>query len=222
VAEIVAHLGLDDITIAAALLHDAVEDTEVSLTDVERDFGHDVAYIVDGVTKLDRLSFDTKEQQQAATMRKMMVAIAQDLRVLIIKLADRLHNMRTIAVLPGAKQERIARETLDIYAPLAHRLGMQEMKQQLEDLSFAALHPKRYAEIDQMVSARAPERDEYLQRVLDDVQVRLAELGIDAEVTGRPKHLWSIYEKMVVKGRSFDEIYDLIGIRVIVDTVKDC
>jgi GTP pyrophosphokinase len=222
VAEIVARLGLDDITIAAALLHDAVEDTEVSLADVERDFGKDVARIVDGVTKLDRVKFDTKEQQQAATMRKMMVAIAQDLRVLIIKLADRLHNMRTIAVLPEAKQERIARETLDIYAPLAHRLGMQEMKQQLEDLSFASLHPKRYAEIDQMVSTRAPERDELLQSVLDDVQARLAELGIVAEVTGRPKHLWSIYEKMVVKGRSFDEIYDLIGIRVVVDTVKDC
>ncbi|HEX7095015.1 MAG TPA: bifunctional (p)ppGpp synthetase/guanosine-3',5'-bis(diphosphate) 3'-pyrophosphohydrolase [Acidimicrobiales bacterium] len=222
VAEIVARLGLDDITIAAALLHDAVEDTDISLADVERDFGKDVAYIVDGVTKLDRVSFDTKEQQQAATMRKMMVAIAQDLRVLIIKLADRLHNMRTIAVLPEAKQERIARETFDIYAPLAHRLGMQDIKQQLEDLSFASLHPKRYAEIDQMVSARAPERDEYLQQVLSDVRARLAELGIAAEVTGRPKHLWSIYEKMVVKGKSFDEIYDLIGIRVIVDTVKDC
>jgi GTP pyrophosphokinase len=222
VAQIVAGFGLDDITIAAALLHDSVEDTEISLADVERDFGKDVASIVDGVTKLDRVSFDTKEQQQAATMRKMMVAIAQDLRVLIIKLADRLHNMRTIAVLPEAKQERIARETLDIYAPLAHRLGMQEMKQQLEDLSFASLHPKRYAEIDQMVSVRAPEREEYLMHVLGDVEARLVELGISAEVSGRPKHLWSIYEKMVVKGRSFDEIYDLIGIRVVVDTVKDC
>ena len=222
VAEIVARLGLDDVSVAAALLHDAVEDTDISLADVEAEFGKDVAYLVDGCTKLDRVQFDTKEQQQAATMRKMLVAIAQDLRVLIIKLADRLHNMRTLAVLPMEKQERIARETLDIYAPLAHRLGMQDVKQQLEDLAFASLHPKRFAEIDQMVSVRAPEREQYLANVLSDVHERLTELGIVAEVTGRPKHLWSIYEKMVVKGRSFDEIYDLVAIRVVVDTVKDC
>ncbi len=222
VAEIVARLGLDDTTICAALLHDAVEDTEITLEEIERDFGSDVSRIVDGVTKLQRVNFDSKEQQQAATIRKMMVAIASDLRVLIIKLADRLHNMRTIAVMPEAKQERIARETLDIYAPLAHRLGMQDLKQQLEDLSFASLHPKRYAEIDQMVSVRTPEREQYLAMVVTEVEARLTELGIRAEVPGRPKHLWSIYEKMVVKGRSFDEIFDLIGIRVIVDTVKDC
>jgi GTP pyrophosphokinase len=222
VAEIVAKFGLDDTTICAALLHDAVEDTAVTLDEIERDFGSDVAQIVDGVTKLQRVHFDSQEQQQAATMRKMMVAIANDLRVLIIKLADRLHNMSTLAVLPEAKQERIARETLDIYAPLAHRLGMQDLKQQLEDLSFASLHPKRYAEIDQMVSARAPEREPYLSRVVSEVETRLAELSIKADIQGRPKHLWSIYEKMVVKGKSFDEIYDLIGIRVIVDTVKDC
>ena len=222
VAEIVARLGLDEATICAALLHDAVEDTTITLVDIERDFGAEVAHIVDGVTKLERVNFDTKEQQQAATLRKMMVAIANDLRVLIIKLADRLHNMMTLGVLPEPKQERIARETLDIYAPLAHRLGMQELKQQLEDLSFASLHPKRYAEIDQMVSARAPEREAYLERVMKEVTTRLAELSISADVQGRPKHLWSIYEKMVVKGKSFDEIYDLMGIRVVVDTVKDC
>jgi guanosine-3',5'-bis(diphosphate) 3'-pyrophosphohydrolase len=222
VAEIVARLGLDETTIAAAVLHDVVEDTDISLADIERDFGAEVAYLVDGCTKLDRLQFDTKEQQQSATIRKMIVAIAQDLRVIIIKLADRLHNMRTLAVLPVAKQERIARETLDIYSPLAHRLGMQEVKQQLEDLAFSALHPKRYGEIDQMVQSRAPERDEYLARVIDNVNEHLVQLSITAEVTGRPKHLWSIYEKMVVKGRSFDEIYDLIGIRIVVDTVKDC
>jgi GTP pyrophosphokinase len=222
VAEIVAKFGLDDTTICAALLHDAVEDTAVTLDELERDFGPDVAQIVDGVTKLQRVHFDSQEQQQAATMRKMLVAIANDLRVLIIKLADRLHNMSTLAVLPEAKQERIARETLDIYAPLAHRLGMQDLKQQLEDLSFASLHPKRYAEIDQMVSARAPEREPYLSRVVTEVESRLAELSIKADIQGRPKHLWSIYEKMVVKGKSFDEIYDLMGIRVIVDTVKDC
>ena len=217
-----ADLGLDDITIAAALLHDAVEDTGVTLGDLESEFGGDVAAIVDGVTKLDRLQFDSKEAQQAATMRKMLVAMAKDLRVLIIKLADRLHNMRTIAAMPARKQERTAQETLDIYAPLAHRLGMQEMKQQLEDLSFAALHPKRYAEIDHMVSTRTPERELYLTQVLEEVRDRLAELRIDAEVTGRPKHLWSIYEKMVAKGKEFDDIFDLVGIRVIVDTVKDC
>ncbi|MBW3643039.1 MAG: HD domain-containing protein, partial [Actinobacteria bacterium] len=158
VAMIVAELGLDDVTVAAALLHDAVEDTAVNLADVTSTFGPEVAVIVDGVTKLDRLRFDSREAQQAASMRKMLVAMAKDLRVLIIKLADRLHNMRTIAALPEAKQERIARETIDIYAPLAHRLGMASTKQQLEDLAFAALYPKRYAEIEQMVSIRSPER----------------------------------------------------------------
>ena len=222
VARIVADLGLDDVTVAAALLHDAVEDTGVSLADVEDDFGHAVATIVDGVTKLDRIKFDTKEAQQAASMRKMFVAMANDLRVLIIKLSDRLHNLRTIAAMPAWKQERTARETIDIYAPLAHRLGMQEVRQELEDLSFAALHPKRYAEIDHMVSMRSPERDLYLAQVLEQVRARLAELRINAEVTGRPKHLYSIYEKMVVKGREFDDIFDLVGIRVIVDSVKDC
>lgn len=222
VARIVAELGLDEVTIAAALLHDAVEDTGMELRDVERELGADVAAIVDGVTKLDRLKFDSKEAQQAATMRKMLVAMAKDLRVIIIKLSDRLHNMRTIAAMPSWKQARIAQETLDIYAPLAHRLGMQEVKQQLEDLSFAALHPKRYAEIDQMVSTRAPEREIYLTQVLERVQTRLAELKISAEVNGRPKHYWSVYEKMVVRSREFDDIFDLVGIRVIVDTVKDC
>ncbi|HEX9259071.1 MAG TPA: bifunctional (p)ppGpp synthetase/guanosine-3',5'-bis(diphosphate) 3'-pyrophosphohydrolase [Acidimicrobiales bacterium] len=222
VARIVADIGLDDVTVAAALLHDAVEDTDVSLADLEREFGADLAAIVDGVTKLDRIRFDSKEEQQAATMRKMLVAMAKDLRVLLIKLADRLHNMRTLAALPAEKQARIAQETLDIYAPLAHRLGMQELKQQLEDLAFAALHPKRYAEIDHMVSTRTPERDVYLAKVVAEVRRRLSELKIEAEVTGRPKHLWSIYEKMVTKGKEFGDIFDLVAIRVIVDSVKDC
>ena len=191
VARIVADLGLDDVTVAAALLHDAVEDTGITLEDLEAEFGSDVTAIVDGVTKLDRIKFDTKEAQQAASMRKMLVAMAKDLRVLIIKLSDRLHNMRTIAAMPAWKQERTARETLDIYAPLAHRLGMQEVRQELEDLSFAAMHPKRYAEIDHMVSTRSPERDLYLTQVLEQVRERLAELRINAEVTGRPKHLYS-------------------------------
>jgi len=222
VAKILADLGLDDVTLSAALLHDSVEDTGVTLEEVAGEFGDDVAAIVDGVTKLDRVSFDSKEAQQAATMRKMLVAMAKDIRVLLIKLADRLHNMRTIAALRPDKQTRIAQETLDVYAPLAHRLGIAEMKWQLEDLAFATLYPKRYAEIEQMVSTRSPERDVYLAQVLEEVRDRLAELRIRADVTGRPKHYWSIYEKMVVKGREFNDIFDLVGIRVLVDSVKDC
>jgi len=222
VAMILAALGLDDITIASALLHDAVEDTDVTLVDLSEAFGPDVAAIVDGVTKLDRIQFDSKEEQQAATMRKMLVAMAKDLRVLLIKLADRLHNLRTIASLPEEKQQRIAQETLDVYAPLAHRLGVQDVKWQLEDLAFAVLHPKRYAEIEQMVADRAPARAEYLQEVVAEVRQRLGDLHIEAEVSGRPKHYWSIYEKMVVRGKEFSEIHDLVGVRVIVESVKDC
>jgi GTP pyrophosphokinase len=222
VAKIVADIGLDDVSLASALLHDAVEDTEITLEEVERNFGKEVASIVDGVTKLERLQFDSKEAQQAATMRKMLVAMARDIRVLVIKLADRLHNMRTLAGMSVEKQQRIAHETLDIYAPLAHRLGMQEMKQQLEDLSFAAIYPKRFAELDHLVGTRTPEREVYLAKVVGDVQIKLSELGIKAEVTGRGKHLWSIYEKMVQKSREFDEIFDLVAVRIIVDSVKDC
>jgi GTP diphosphokinase / guanosine-3',5'-bis(diphosphate) 3'-diphosphatase len=222
VAGIVADLGLDAQTVAAALLHDAVEDTGVTTEVIERDFGAAVALIVDGVTKLDRLQFDSKEAQQAATVRKMLVAMANDWRVLIIKLADRLHNMRTLSVMPEWKQRRTAQETLDIYAPLAHRLGIQEVRWQLEDLAFATLHPKRYAEIEQMVASRAPSRDEFLARVLVSVRERLGASGVAAEVTGRPKHLWSIYEKMVVRGKEFDDLYDLTGIRVIVESERDC
>ena len=200
VGQVVADLGLDDVTIAAALLHDVVEDTGVTLSEIEDEFGEEVARIVDGVTKLDGLHFDSRQARQAATLRKMLVAMASDLRVLIIKLADRLHNMRTLGALETEKQHRIAHETLEIYAPLAHRLGMAEVKQQLEDLSFATLHPKRYAEIDAMVFQRGPERDLYLEQVIGEVEEKLAELGINAQVTGRPKHLWSIYEKMVLKG----------------------
>ena len=222
VAKIVADIGLDETTVAAALLHDAVEDTEITVADVEREFGAEVAAIVDGVTKLERIQFDSKEAQQAATMRKMLVAMAKDLRVLIIKLADRLHNMRTIAAMPLDKQQRIASETLDIYAPLAHRLGMQGLKQQLEDLAFASMYPKRYSELDHLVSTRSPERDVYLAKAMAEVRARLNELNIDADVTGRGKHLWSIYEKMIQKGKEFDEIFDIVAIRVVVDSVKDC
>ncbi|MEM9561157.1 MAG: bifunctional (p)ppGpp synthetase/guanosine-3',5'-bis(diphosphate) 3'-pyrophosphohydrolase [Actinomycetota bacterium] len=222
VARIVAGYGMDEVAIAAALLHDAVEDTRIELEDIRRAFGHEVATIVDGVTKLDRLRFDNKEAQQSATMRKMLISMSKDIRVLIVKLADRLHNLRTIAAMPDWKRERGALETLQVYAPLAHRLGMQELKQQLEDLSFAALHPKRYAEIEHMVTERAPERETYLTQVLEDVRARVDELGIEAEVIGREKHLYSIYEKMQLKDKAFDEINDLVGIRVIVDSVRDC
>ncbi|MGH3733645.1 MAG: RelA/SpoT family protein [Acidimicrobiales bacterium] len=222
VAAIAADLGLDEVTIAAALLHDAVEDTGVTISWLEEEFGPRVSAVVDGVTKLDRLEFDSKEAQQAATIRKMFIAMAQDWRVLLIKLADRLHNMRTISVMPMHRQRAIAQETLDVYAPLAHRLGVQQVKWQLEDLSFATLHPKRYAEIEQMVAARAPEREAYLSEVMDTLSKKLAEFGIAADIRGRPKHLWSIYEKMVVGGKEFDEIFDLVGLRLIVEEERDC
>ena len=222
VADITADLGLDEPTIAAALLHDAVEDTGVTTEWLANEFGPQVAAVVDGVTKLDRLEFDSKEAQQAATIRKMFIAMAQDWRVLLIKLADRLHNMRTISVMPMNRQRAIAQETLDVYAPLAHRLGVQQVKWQLEDLSFATLHPKRYAEIEQMVAARQPEREAYLKEVMETLGEKLESFSIKAEVKGRPKHFWSIYEKMVVGGKEFDEIFDLVGIRVIVEEERDC
>ena len=222
VAGIAADLGLDEPTIAAALLHDAVEDTGITTDWLAKEFGDQVSAIVDGVTKLDRLEFDSREAQQAATIRKMFIAMAQDWRVLLIKLADRLHNMRTISVMPMARQRAIAQETLDVYAPLAHRLGVQQVKWQLEDLSFAPLHPKRYAEIEQMVAARQPEREAYLKEVMEALVAKLESFSIKADVRGRPKHLWSIYEKMVVGGKEFDDIYDLVGLRVIVEEERDC
>ncbi len=222
VAQIVARLGLDETSVAAALLHDSVEDTTMTLPVVEERFGTEVATLVDGLTKLERVRFDSREEQHAATVRKMLMAMAADWRVLIIKLSDRLHNMRTLAAMPRWKQERTARETQDIYAPLAHRLGIGELRWQLEDLAFATLYPKRYASIEEMVADRAPERDLYLEQVIAQLKEKLAELSIVAEVKGRPKHLWSIYEKMVVKNREFDDIYDLVGIRIIVEREKDC
>ncbi len=222
VADITADLGLDDLTIAAALLHDAVEDTGVTTEWLAREFGDDVAAVVEGVTKLDRLEFDSKEAQQAATIRKMLIAMAHDWRVLMIKLADRTHNMRTISAMPMDRQRSIAQETLDIYAPLAHRMGVQKLKWQLEDLSFATLHPKRYAEIEQMVASRQPERESYLDEITASLRSRLDELGVAGTITGRPKHYWSIYEKMVVGGKEFDEIFDLVGLRIIVDDEREC
>ncbi|MGW6706661.1 RelA/SpoT family protein [Streptomyces sp. NPDC054956] len=220
VTTILAELGMDPATLMAGLLHDTVEDTEYGLEDLRRDFGDAVALLVDGVTKLDRVKFG--EAAQAETVRKMVVAMAKDPRVLVIKLADRLHNMRTMRYLKREKQEKKARETLEIYAPLAHRLGMNTIKWELEDLAFAILYPKMYDEIVRLVAERAPKRDEYLTVVTDEVQADLRAARIKATVTGRPKHYYSVYQKMIVRGRDFAEIYDLVGIRVLVDTVRDC
>ncbi|GAA2665810.1 RelA/SpoT family protein [Streptomyces lunalinharesii] len=220
VTTILAELGMDPATLMAGLLHDTVEDTEYGLDTLRRDFGDQVALLVDGVTKLDRVKFG--EAAQAETVRKMVVAMAKDPRVLVIKLADRLHNMRTMRYLKREKQEKKARETLEIYAPLAHRLGMNTIKWELEDLAFAILYPKMYDEIVRLVAERAPKRDEYLAVVTDEVQADLRSARIKATVTGRPKHYYSVYQKMIVRGRDFAEIYDLVGIRVLVDTVRDC
>jgi GTP pyrophosphokinase len=222
VAMVIAELGLDDHCIAAALLHDAVEDTGLTLDDIEIGFGPDVAALVDGVTKLDALNFDTKESMQAESTRKMLVAMARDLRVLILKLADRLHNMRTLSSLRPEKQQAIARETLEVYAPLAHRLGMQETRQLLEDLAFAALYPSRYAELSFLVEQRAAGRAASVADTCAQVADLLRATELDATVYGRRKHLYSIYEKTMVKGKSFEEIFDLVGIRVIVDSVRNC
>ncbi|MCA1838820.1 MAG: bifunctional (p)ppGpp synthetase/guanosine-3',5'-bis(diphosphate) 3'-pyrophosphohydrolase [Actinomycetota bacterium] len=222
VARILAELGMDSITIIAAFLHDSVEDTDLTLDDVTTAFGEEVALIIDGLTKIEKIGFRSREQQRADNLRKMIVAMAKDLRVLIIKLADRLHNMRTVEALEAQKQELVATETIEIYAPLAHRLGMQHVKAELEDLSFKVLHPKVFAEIEQMVSLRQPERTDYLKTVIDDVHSTLRDLRIKADVSGRPKHYYSIYEKMVGRGREFDEIFDLVGVRIVVDNAKDC
>ena len=221
VAQILADLGLDTTTLEAALLHDTVEDTDVSVAELESEFGPEVSRIVDGLTKLDALSFRSREHEQAENVRKMIVAMAGDIRVLLIKLADRLHNMRTLSALPKDKQRRIATATLEIYAPLAHRLGVQQVKWELEDLSFKTLHPGPYHEIASLVEKRRGERQQYVEGVLEAAGARIREAGLKAEVEGRPKHLYSIYEKMVVGGKEFNEIYDLAGIRVQVDSVRD-
>ncbi len=222
VAQILADLGLDTTTLVAALLHDVVEDTDVALESLQADFGEEVTRIVDGLTKLDKVEFRSREQEQAENVRKMIVAMAGDIRVLLIKLADRLHNMRTLEPLPPARQQKISNETLDIYAPLAHRLGVQSLKWELEDLSFKTLHPGPYREIASLVEKRRGERQEYVEGLLEAARARMREAGLKAEVVGRPKHLYSIYEKMVVGGKEFNEIYDLAGLRVVVDSVRDC
>ncbi|HEX7246819.1 MAG TPA: bifunctional (p)ppGpp synthetase/guanosine-3',5'-bis(diphosphate) 3'-pyrophosphohydrolase, partial [Actinomycetota bacterium] len=221
VTSILADLRLDTTTLEAALLHDTVEDTEVTIADIESGFGPEVARIVDGLTKLERYEFHSREQEQAENVRKMIVAMAGDIRVLLIKLADRLHNMRTLSVLPDHKQRRIATETLEIYAPLAHRLGVQEIKWELEDLAFRTLHPGPYREISSLVAARRGERTALIEQVTSEARAKLKELGVKAEVEGRPKHLYSVYEKMVIRGKEFNEIYDLVGIRILVESLRD-
>ncbi|MFN2588135.1 MAG: bifunctional (p)ppGpp synthetase/guanosine-3',5'-bis(diphosphate) 3'-pyrophosphohydrolase [Actinomycetota bacterium] len=222
VALSLAKLGLDDTTVAAGLLHDAVEDTQLTLPEVETELGFDVAQLIDGVTKLEKIRFRSAEHGRAENLRKMIVATAKDVRVLLIKIADRLHNMQTLAPLAPGKRELIALETLEIYAPLAHRLGMYAVKWELEDLSFQTLHPKRYAEIEGLVQQRQPERERVLDEVCEQILDKLRDVKIKADVFGRPKNLYAIYEKVVLRGKQFEEIFDLVGIRVVVETVKDC
>jgi GTP diphosphokinase / guanosine-3',5'-bis(diphosphate) 3'-diphosphatase len=222
VARICAGMRLDTETLCAALLHDTVEDTSASIEEVRERFGEEIAAIVDGVTKLTGITFQSHDEAQANNYRKMMVAMATDVRVILIKLADRLHNMRTIEAMSKQKQMEKARETLDIYAPLAHRLGIHAIKWELEDLAFATLHPRKYQEIKGLVAQQRDEREHYVNEAGDYLRSELAEMGIEAQIAGRAKHFYSIYSKMTKKGREFNEIYDLTAMRVIVDSVKDC
>jgi len=220
VTQILAELGLNEVTLIASLLHDTVEDTPYSLTQLRVDFGDEIANLVDGVTKLDKLTYGPTAE--AETVRKMVIAMSRDIRVLVIKLADRLHNARTWSYVSSESAQRKARETLDIYAPLAHRLGMNAIKWELEDLSFEALEPKKFEEISRLVAERSPSRDALTAEVIEAVQGDLLRDSIAATVTGRKKHFFSVYQKMVVRGREFNEIYDLVGIRVLVNDVRDC
>jgi guanosine-3',5'-bis(diphosphate) 3'-pyrophosphohydrolase len=222
VAKICAGMRLDTETLCAALLHDTVEDTSASLDDVRAHFDDEIAQLVDGVTKLAGITFQSRDEQQAENYRKMMVAMATDIRVILIKLADRLHNMRTLDALAKQKQIDKAKETLDIFAPLAHRLGIHSIKWELEDLSFATLHPRKYSEIKSLVNQQRTEREGYVERAGRYLKQELEAVGIEAEVSGRAKHFYSIYSKMTKKGREFNEIYDLTAMRVIVNSVRDC
>jgi GTP diphosphokinase / guanosine-3',5'-bis(diphosphate) 3'-diphosphatase len=221
-AQILAELGLDTTAIQAALLHDAPEDTEFSLTAVEEAFGAEVAHLVDGVTKLSKFSTHSHEQQQAENIRKMLLAMAQDIRVVLIKLADRLHNMRTLSALPADKQQRIARQTMEIYAPLAERLGIWQIKWELEDLAFKVLEPDRFRDLASLLDTRRKGRETYIERAIAELRPRLEAAGIGADIEGRPKHIYSIWKKMQRKSAEFGEIYDVYAIRLLVDEVRDC
>lgn len=222
VAIILADLRMDAETVCAALLHDTVEDTEVTAEVVEEEFGPDVRQLVEGVTKITRIEVESLSDEQAATIRKMLVAMSKDIRVIVIKLADRLHNMRTLASLREDRRIFKSRETLDIYAPIAHRLGINSIKWELEDLAFFYLEPNKYKQVSRMVTDTRAEREEYLSNVVDIIEAEMDKVGVEAKVMGRPKHLYSIYQKMSKKGKGFSEIYDLIAVRIIVPSVKDC
>ncbi len=222
VAQVCAAMRLDTETLCAALLHDTVEDTSASLEEIREEFGEEIAQLVDGVTKLTGIAFESRDERQAENYRKMMVAMATDIRVILIKLADRLHNMRTLGALPKQKQLTKSRETLEIYAPLAHRLGIHAIKWELEDLAFATLHPRKYKEIKQLVAQQRTEREDFVEDAGSFLSGELDKVDIEAEISGRAKHFYSIYTKMTKKGREFNEIFDLTAMRVIVGSVKDC
>ena len=222
VATILAELGMDTSTIVAGLLHDVIEDTEYTYDDIKNLFGEEVANLVSGVTKITKMEYKSKEEQQADNFRKMLLAMADDIRVIIIKLADRLHNMRTLKYRKKEKQKKTAMETLDIYAPLAHRLGISKIKWELEDLSFRYLHEEEYYDLVKQVAEKRTEREIYIKKIIEDMYNKLEEAGIDSDIDGRPKHFFSIYKKMVTKNKSIEQIFDLTAIRVLVNTVKDC
>ncbi|HEY8391554.1 MAG TPA: bifunctional (p)ppGpp synthetase/guanosine-3',5'-bis(diphosphate) 3'-pyrophosphohydrolase [Capillibacterium sp.] len=222
VANILVEMGLDPTSVIAALLHDVVEDTEIGLEEIAGKFGDEVASLVDGLTKLSKIVFQNKQEQQVENLRKMFLAMAKDVRVILIKLADRMHNMRTLRYLPPERRKRIARETLEIYAPLAHRLGMYRMKWELEDIAFHYLEPEKYYELVRMVAQKRSEREREIEEYIKVLADHLAELNIKADIQGRPKHFYSVYQKMVKQNKSFSEIYDLMALRVLVDTIQDC
>ncbi|EKN41461.1 GTP pyrophosphokinase, partial [Clostridium botulinum CFSAN001627] len=222
VAIILFEMGMDVNTMIAGLMHDVVEDTQYTYEDVAKEFGNEVADLVNGVTKLGKIEYKTKEEQQADNVRKMLLAMTKDIRVILIKLADRLHNMRTLRFMPVEKQKEKAQETLDIYAPLAHRLGISKIKWELEDLSFRYINPNEYYFLVRKIAEKRAEREEHIKEIISNLQQNLKRSGIESEIDGRPKHFYSIYKKMHNKNKNLDQIFDLTAVRILVDTVKDC